>query len=66
MPGGRHESDQAGVWDEVQEELARLGAASPTMASASQCSRLPPRKYASRFSDARFRYQNLRPMTAAE
>jgi hypothetical protein len=29
---GRHESDQAGVWDEVQEELADLGAASPTMA----------------------------------
>jgi len=27
---GQHESDQAGVWDEVQEELARLGAASPT------------------------------------
>lgn len=29
---GRHESDQAAVWDEVQAELSGLGAASPTMA----------------------------------
>ena len=29
---GRPQSDQAGVWDEVEAELGRLGAASPTMA----------------------------------
>ena len=38
----------------------------PDMDNASQCIRLPPRKYASRFREARLRYQNPRPMTIAK